>query len=115
MTELFYVVPVAGIIALIFAFILSSRIEKVDAGTDRMKEIASYIQEGAMAFLTREYRSLAVFMVVLFFALTFLIDWQTAVCFIVGGAILRHHRLFWHAGCYQGQCKDRKRCETGYE
>ena len=50
MTELFYVVPVAGIIALIFAFILSSRIEKVDAGTDRMKEIASYIQEGAMAF-----------------------------------------------------------------
>lgn len=85
MTELFYVVPVAGIVALIFAFILSSRIEKVDAGTDRMKEIASYIQEGAMAFLTREYRSLAVFMVVLFFALIFLIDWQTAVCFIVGG------------------------------
>ena len=50
-----------------------------------MKEISSYIQEGAMAFLAREYKSLAIFVVVLFFALTFLIDWQTAVCFIVGG------------------------------
>jgi K(+)-stimulated pyrophosphate-energized sodium pump len=38
-----------------------------------------------MAFLAREYKSLAIFVVVLFFALTFLIDWQTAVCFIVGG------------------------------
>lgn len=85
MTEFFYVVPVAGIVALIFAFVLSSRIEKADAGNDRMKEIASYIQEGAMAFLTREYRSLAIFVIVLFLVLTFLIGWQTAVCFLVGG------------------------------
>lgn len=85
MTEFFYVIPTVGIIALIFAFILSSRIEKSDAGTDRMKEIASYIQEGAMAFLTREYKSLAIFVVVLFFVLIYLINWQTAVCFIVGG------------------------------
>src|SRR5690554_4082047 len=85
MTEFFYVIPAVGIIALIFAFILSSRIDKADAGTGRMKEIASYIQEGAMAFLTREYRSLAIFVIVLFFALAFLIDWQTAVCFLVGG------------------------------
>ena len=85
MNEFFYVVPVVGAAALIFAFILSSRIEKADVGTDRMKEISSYIQEGAMAFLAREYKSLAIFVVVLFFALTFLIDWQTAGCFIVGG------------------------------
>ena len=85
MTEFFYVVPVAGIVALIFAFVLSSRIEKADVGNDRMKEIASYIQEGAMAFLTREYRSLAIFVLVLFLVLTFLINWQTAVCFLVGG------------------------------
>ncbi|HQD41320.1 MAG TPA: sodium-translocating pyrophosphatase [Bacillota bacterium] len=85
MNEFFYVVPVVGAAALIFAFILSARIEKADVGTDRMKEISSYIQEGAMAFLAREYKSLAIFVVVLFFALTFLIDWQTAVCFIVGG------------------------------
>lgn len=85
MTEFFYVIPVVGVIAIIFAFILSSRIEKADAGNDRMKEIASYIQEGAMAFLSREYKSLAIFVVVLFFALTYLIDWQTAVCFLVGG------------------------------
>jgi K(+)-stimulated pyrophosphate-energized sodium pump len=85
MNEFFYAVPAVGVIALLFAFILSSRIEKAEVGTDRMKEISSYIQEGAMAFLAREYKSLAIFVVVLFFALTFLIDWQTAVCFIVGG------------------------------
>ncbi len=85
MNEFFYAVPAVGAAALIFAFILSARIEKADVGTDRMKEISSYIQEGAMAFLAREYKSLAIFVVVLFFALTFLIDWQTAVCFIVGG------------------------------
>ena len=85
MNEFFYAVPAVGAAALLFAYILSSRIEKAEVGTDRMKEISSYIQEGAMAFLAREYKSLAIFVVVLFFALTFLIDWQTAVCFIVGG------------------------------
>jgi K(+)-stimulated pyrophosphate-energized sodium pump len=84
MNEFFYVIPVVGVIAIIFAFILSSRIEKAEAGTDRMKEIASYIQEGAMAFLTREYKSLAIFVVVLFFVLTFLIDLETAICFLFG-------------------------------
>lgn len=85
MNELFYAVPAVGIVALIFAFILSSKIEKAEVGNDKMKEIASYIQEGAMAFLSREYRSLAIFVVVLFFALVFLINWQTAVCFLIGG------------------------------
>jgi K(+)-stimulated pyrophosphate-energized sodium pump len=85
MNEFFYAVPAVGAAALLFAYILSARIEKTDAGNDRMKEISSYIQEGAMAFLAREYKSLAIFVVVLFFTLTFLIDWQTAVCFIVGG------------------------------
>lgn len=85
MTEYFYAVPVVGIVAMIFAFILSERIEKADAGTERMKEIASYIQEGSMAFLSREYKSLALFVIVLFFALVYIINWQTAVCFLVGG------------------------------
>ncbi len=80
----FYLVPAVGVVALFFAYMLSARINKADAGTDRMKEIASYIQEGAMAFLSREYKSLAVFIVVLFAALSFLIDLQTAVCFLTG-------------------------------
>lgn len=76
--------PVAGIIALLFALYLASSIKKVDAGTDRMKEISSHIHEGAMAFLTSEYKYIIIFAVVLFAVLFALIGWETAVCFVVG-------------------------------
>ena len=61
---LVYTVPGAGVLALLYAFVSSRWISAQDAGTDRMKEIAGYIQEGAMAFLGREYRVLALFVVV---------------------------------------------------
>ncbi|MCX7903004.1 MAG: sodium-translocating pyrophosphatase [Caloramator sp.] len=76
--------PIAGIIALLFALYLSNKISKADAGTDRMKEIASYIHEGAMAFLMREYKSLSIFIIVVFLVLGFFINWLTALCFIFG-------------------------------
>ena len=76
--------PIVGVVALIFAYMLISKINKVSPGTDRMKEIASYIHEGSMAFLTREYKTLAIFVVVLFVILGFGIDWETAISFIVG-------------------------------
>ncbi len=66
---LLYVVPATGLIALIFAYSKARWVAAQDAGTDRMKEIAGYIQEGSMAFLTREYRVLAVFVVVVAVAL----------------------------------------------
>ncbi len=56
-------VPGAGVVALVYAAVSSSWINKQDAGTDRMKDIAGYIREGAMAFLSREYRILAIFVV----------------------------------------------------
>lgn len=76
--------PVVGIIALIFAIYKAKYVESVNPGNDRMKEIASYIEEGAMAFLKREYKSVAIFIVVLFVILSFAINWQTAVCFVIG-------------------------------
>ncbi|ABR49696.1 V-type H(+)-translocating pyrophosphatase [Alkaliphilus metalliredigens QYMF] len=76
--------PIVGVIALIFAYILAGKINAVEAGTDRMKEIASYIQEGSMAFLTREYKSLVIFVVVLFVVLGLAIGWWTAICFLIG-------------------------------
>ena len=76
--------PVAGIIGLIFAFILIGQIMKREEGTDRMKEISLAIQEGASAFLRREYRSLAAFVVVLFVVITVLINVMTAISFLVG-------------------------------
>ncbi len=59
-----YLLPVAGVLALIFAGFKSMWISKQDAGEDKMKTIAGHIADGAMAFLAREYKVLAVFVVV---------------------------------------------------
>ncbi len=76
--------PIIGILALLFAFYKAKYVESVDPGSERMKEIASYIEQGAMAFLRREYKSVSIFVVVLFVILIFAINWQTAVCFVIG-------------------------------
>ncbi|WP_432665656.1 sodium-translocating pyrophosphatase [Wukongibacter baidiensis] len=82
-----FLAPIVGIIAIIFAFVLTSRINKVAVGNERMKEISSYIQEGAMAFLTREYKALGIFTAVLFVVIGIgLKSWLTAVCFLVGAS-----------------------------
>ncbi len=59
--DLLYVVPLAGVIALIFAYMKAQWVRDQDAGTDEMQEIARRIQEGAMAFLAAEYKALSVF------------------------------------------------------
>lgn len=85
MENLMYVVPVVSILALIFAAYLASKVSKQAEGTEKMKEIASAISEGARAFLTAEYRILIVFVLVLFLLIGFGIgNWVTAVCFVVG-------------------------------
>ena len=61
MENLLYAVPAAGLVALVFAYIKSSWVTKQDEGDDTMKKIAKLIQEGAMAFLAREYKVLAIF------------------------------------------------------
>ena len=50
-----------GLVALVFAYLMAAKIDKVDIGTQRMKEISTYIQEGSMAFMKREYRVLSIF------------------------------------------------------
>ena len=80
----FLVAPLAGIAALLFALVLANRIKRVDEGTDRMKEIASFIHEGAMTFLQREYKTLAIFVVVLGVVLAVGINPLTALCFLIG-------------------------------
>ena len=85
--NLMYVAVICALIGLVFAFVLTKRVNTVDAGTDRMKEIASAIAEGARAFLFAEYRILAIFIVVLFVVLCFLRNPLTAVCFLCGAVL----------------------------
>ena len=85
MNNYMYLVPVAAVIALLFAAYLAAKVSRQDAGTERMKEIAGAIAEGARAFLTAEYRILIVFVVVLFVLIGLGVgNWVTAVCFVVG-------------------------------
>ncbi|MBA2660844.1 MAG: sodium-translocating pyrophosphatase [Bradymonadaceae bacterium] len=58
---LLYIVPAAGLFALAFAFWRSTWVSKQDPGTPEMVEISGYIREGAMAFMAKEYRVLAIF------------------------------------------------------
>ena len=84
MDNYMYLVPVAAVVALLFAAYLANKVSKMDAGTDRMKEIADAIAEGARAFLMAEYKILVIFVAVLFVLIGFGISWVTAVCFVVG-------------------------------
>ena len=80
-----YLVPVAAVIALIFAAYLARKVGRQSAGTERMKESAAAIAEGARAFLTAEYKILIIFVAVLFVLIGIGIgNWVTAICFVVG-------------------------------
>ena len=87
MESLIFLAPVLAVVALLFAVYKIAFVSKQDAGTDRMKEIAASINEGAKAFLFAEYKILAIFIVVLFLAIGLFLrenSWITAVCFLCG-------------------------------
>ena len=75
---------ILGAMALLFAGYLTKKVTRQSEGTDRMKEIASFIHEGAQAFLLAEYKILIVFVAVLFVAIGFGIAWDTALAFLLG-------------------------------
>ena len=64
MSPIFYLIPCFGIVALLFTACKSAWVSKQDAGNERMKEISTYIAEGAMAFLKAEWRVLGYFVVI---------------------------------------------------
>ena len=64
MDLIFYIIPLFGILALIYTFWKSSWISKHDAGNEKMKVISGHIAEGAMAFLKAEYKVLVFFVIV---------------------------------------------------
>ena len=85
MENILIIVPVIGILSLLFAIVTSSSIGKKDAGNDRMQEIAGAIAEGARAFLMSEYKVLLIFVAVMFVVIGLgLQNWMTAICFLVG-------------------------------
>ncbi len=78
------IAPIVAIIALLFAYGLAAWIDKVDEGTERMKEIAGFIREGSMAFLRREYKTMVFVVLALFILIGFAVGWLTAGLYVIG-------------------------------
>ena len=87
---LFYAVPLMGVIGLLYTLIKFAWVSKQDAGNERMKEISTYIAEGAMAFLKSEWKILGYFVVIVALLLGFMATknegshWSVALSFVVG-------------------------------
>ena len=69
---IWWIAPTGSVVALVFAGIYYSKLMACDEGTDRMKEIAGYVREGAMAYLFRQYRSVSIVFAALFVILSVL-------------------------------------------
>lgn len=93
MDKLIYLVPVMGIIGLLYTLVKFNWVSKQDAGTDRMKEISTYIAEGAMAFLKAEWKILGYFVVIVGILLAVMASanphshWSIAVAFVIGAVL----------------------------
>ncbi|KGK97800.1 pyrophosphatase [Methanococcoides methylutens] len=89
MESLIYLAPLAGIVSLVFAAFFASRVLKEGTGTKEMQEISLAIQEGAMAYLNRQYKTVAVVAIILAALMFFLLgddSGKIAIGFIVGAA-----------------------------
>ncbi|MFP7654530.1 sodium-translocating pyrophosphatase [Chryseobacterium proteolyticum] len=88
--DLFYLIPVFGVIALLYTFIQSNWVQKQNAGNEKMKIISGHIADGAMAFLKAEYKILTYFVVVVAILLAVMgmsnsnSHWSIGIAFVVG-------------------------------
>ncbi|MBO6587394.1 MAG: sodium-translocating pyrophosphatase [Gracilimonas sp.] len=89
MHTLVYLIPVAGVLALLYTAFKSSWVSKQDIGTEKMERISKHIASGAMAFLKAEYKVLSIFVAVVAVILAFSADpttssWMVAISFVIG-------------------------------
>src|SRR5690349_7276864 len=90
MDKLIYLVPLMGLIGLIYTLVKFNWVSKQEAGSDRMKEISKYIAEGAMAFLRAEWKILGYFVVIVGLLLAVMASanphghWAISIAFILG-------------------------------
>ncbi|MBR9679449.1 MAG: sodium-translocating pyrophosphatase [Candidatus Altiarchaeota archaeon] len=81
------IVMVLGLLGLLYVAKLVSDIKKQSEGPEEMKTIASYIREGADAFLYRELKTIGLFAAIISALLYFAIGWQTAISFVLGAIL----------------------------
>jgi K(+)-stimulated pyrophosphate-energized sodium pump len=79
--------PIAGILALLASGYFAYSVLKENPGTEKMREISGAVQEGAMAFLNRQYKTVAVFAIIIAIVLGFFISWYVAAGFLTGAIL----------------------------
>jgi len=84
LAHLLFVVPLAGLISIIMAGLIARHVLAQDAGDEKMREVAHAIQEGAMAYLSRQYRTIAVVAVILAVVIGVALGPWVAVSYLVG-------------------------------
>ncbi|HPD96641.1 MAG: sodium-translocating pyrophosphatase [Bacteroidales bacterium] len=90
-SNLFWVVPIASVIALVFAYIFFRQMMKEDEGTDTMRKIALHVRKGAMSYLKQQYKIVAIVFLVLLVLFAFLAfglgvqNGWTPFAFLTGG------------------------------
>ncbi|MBU0800188.1 MAG: sodium-translocating pyrophosphatase [Alphaproteobacteria bacterium] len=87
MVTIYVMVVVCGVLALIYGQFTTARVMKSSAGNERMVEIASAIQEGASAYLNRQYTTIGMVGVAVTVILFFLLGWHVAVGFVIGAVL----------------------------
>jgi K(+)-stimulated pyrophosphate-energized sodium pump len=87
MSSTLSLVIVAGLLAVLYGAVQSSTLLRASAGSARMQEIAAAIQEGAQAYLRRQYTTIAIVGVVILIAVGVLIGWRSAVGFAIGAVL----------------------------
>jgi len=87
MTGLYIFIISAGVLALIYSALAAKQIMAKSSGTKKMQEIASAIQEGAGAYLNRQYRAIAFVGVIVGILLYAVLGWHVAVGFVVGAVL----------------------------
>ena len=85
--DLVYLAPIGAVLALLFAGYSYMSIKREGTGTELMQKIAAAIHEGAMVYLNKQYRAIALFVIVLAIVLAIWIEPLTAACFVLGAAL----------------------------
>jgi len=84
LSHLLFVVPLAGLISILTAGLIARHVLAQDAGDEKMREVAHAIQEGAMAYLSRQYRTIAVVAVILAVVIWIALGWKVALSYLIG-------------------------------